>query len=108
MILGGFELSEDDGVLVTAGANLWRGAEAVGGRLTLSRAGLEFRAHSLHRQPEPLEIPVDDIVEVRRTRTMGIIPNGLAVTTRLGLEVRFVVGDRDRFIKEIAQLTGRS
>jgi hypothetical protein len=98
-------MSEDDGILVTAGANLWRGAEAVGGRLTLRRAGLEFRAHVFSRQPEPLEIPVDEIVEVRRTRTMGIIPNGLAVTTKLGLEIRFVVGDRDRFIKEITKLT---
>jgi hypothetical protein len=102
-------MSEDDGILVTAIANLWRGAEAVGGRLTLRRGGLEFRAHAFNRQPEPFEIPVDEIVEVRRTRTMGIIPNGLAVTTKLGLEVRFVVGDRDRFIKEIAKLTaGRS
>src|ERR1700733_8051677 len=99
-------MSEDDGILVTASANLWRGAEAVGGRLPLSRAGLEFRAHAFNRQPEPLEIPVDEIVEVRKTRTMGIIPNGLAVTTKLGLEIRFVVGDRDRFIREIAKLTG--
>jgi hypothetical protein len=99
-------MPEYDGTLVTAAANLWRGAEAVGGRLTLSRAGLEFRAYTFNRQPEPLEIPIDEIVEVRRTRTMGIIPNGLLVTTKLGLEIRFVVGDRDRFIKEIAKLTG--
>jgi hypothetical protein len=98
-------MSEDDGILVTSSANLWRGTEAVGGRLTLSRSGLEFRAHAYNRQPEPLEIPIDEIVEVRKTRTMGIIPNGLAVFTKLGLEVRFVVGDRDRFIDEITKLT---
>jgi hypothetical protein len=101
-------MSEDDGILVTASANLWRGAEAVGGRLTLSRSGLEFRAHAYSPRPEPLEIPIDEIVEVRKTRTMGIIPNGLAVVTKLGLEVRFVVGDRDRFIDEITKLTPRS
>ena len=101
-------MSEDDGILVTASANLWRGTEAVGGRLTLSRAGLEFRAHTFNVQREPLEIPVDEIVEVRKTRTMGIIPNGLAVTTKLGIEVRFVVGDRDRFIEEITKLTSGS
>jgi len=100
----GSNVSEDDGVLVTANANLWRGAEAIGGRLTLRPAGLEFRAYN--RRPEPLEIPIEEIVDVRRTRTMGILPNGLAITTRLGLETRFVVGDRDRFIKEIAKLTG--
>jgi hypothetical protein len=98
----------DDGILVTASANLWRGTEAVGGRLTLSRSGLEFRAHAYSRQPEPLEIPIDEIVEVRKTRTMGIIPNGLAVFTKLGLEVRFVVGDRDRFIDEITKLTPKA
>lgn len=100
-------MGADDGILVTANANLWRGAEAVGGRLTLSRGGLHFQAHAFNTQPEPLEIPVDEIVEVRKTRTMGIIPNGLLVTTKLGLEVRFVVGDRDRFIDEIGKLTPR-
>jgi hypothetical protein len=100
-------MSEDDGILVTASANLWRGAEAVGGRLTVSRRGLEFRAHAFNRQPEPLEIPVEEIVEVRKTRTMGIIPNGLAVQTKLGLEYRFVVGDRDHFLDAISKLTTR-
>jgi len=100
-------MADGDDVLVTASANLWHGAEAVGGLLTLSRSGLRFRAHAFSQQPEPLDIPMGEIVEVRKTRTMGIIPNGLAVTTKLGLEIRFVVGDRDRFIEEITKLTGQ-
>ncbi len=36
---------------------------------------------------------------------MGIIPNGLLVTTKLGMDIRFVVGDRDRFIEAIGKLT---
>ena len=101
-------MSDGDDILMTASANLWRGAEAVGGRLTISRGGLRFRAHAFGLQTEPLDIPVDEIVEVRKTRTMGIIPNGLAVTTKLGLEIRFVVGDRDSFIEEIGKLTAHS
>ena len=101
-------MTADDDILVTAGANLWRGAVAVGGRLTLRRRGLQFRAHALNVQPEPLDIPVEEIVEVRRTRTMGIIPNGLAVITTQGLEIRFVVGDRDRFLDALAELRTRS
>ena len=100
-------MADGDDILVTASANLWQGTEAVGGLLTLSRSGLSFRAHTFSRQPEPLDIPMGEIVEVRKTRTMGIIPNGLAVTTKLGLEIRFVVGDRDRFVDEITKLTGR-
>jgi hypothetical protein len=96
-------MSEGDSILVAASANWWRGTDAVGGRLTLSRAGLEFRAHTFTQQP--VRIPMDEIVEVRKTRTMGIIPNGLAVITKLGIEIRFVVGDRDRFIDEITKLT---
>lgn len=100
-------MADGDEILVTASANLWRGTEAVGGRLTLSRGGLRFRAHAFARLAEPLDIPVDEIVEARKTRTMGIIPNGLAVTTKVGLEIRFVVADRDRFIEEITKLTAR-
>jgi hypothetical protein len=96
-------MSEDDGVLMAADANWWRGTEAVGGRLFLSRAGLEFRPHVFSRQP--VRVPVGDIVELRPTRTMGIIPNGLAVITKLGIEIRFVVGDRDGFLDEFAKLT---
>lgn len=101
-------MGDGDDIVVTASANLWRGAEAVGGRLTLSRGGLRFRAHAFNVQAEPLDIPMDEIVEARKTRTMGIIPNGLAVTTTLGLEIRFVVGNRDRFIEEIGKLTAGS
>ena len=57
-------MADNDGILVTANANLWRGAEAVGGRLTLRRDGLHFRAYAFNLQPEPLEIPVDESVAV--------------------------------------------
>ncbi|GAA4263091.1 hypothetical protein [Dactylosporangium darangshiense] len=51
-------MTDDSGVLVGARANLWRGAEAIGGRLTLTRDRLSFRAHALNVQTEPLDRPV--------------------------------------------------
>jgi hypothetical protein len=93
---------EDDGeVLVRARANLWRGAEAVGGRLTLTPDWLSFRAHALNVQTDPLDLPVDQISSVRKYNNLKIIPNGLAVTMSSGTEYHFVVRKRDRFIAAI-------
>ncbi|SCG77517.1 GRAM domain-containing protein [Micromonospora inositola] len=98
-------MTSDDKVVLRAMANLWRGAESVGGRLTLTDRYLSFRAHALNLQTAPLDIPLSDIAGTRRYRNMGLVPNGLAVTTRSGTEYRFVVRKRDRWIDRIAELT---
>jgi hypothetical protein len=94
-------MSDSSSPLAHARANLWRGPESVGGHLTLTRERLSFRAHSLNIQTEPLDLPVAEIVSARRYRTLGIVPNGLAITMASGSEYRFVVGKRDRFIAGI-------
>jgi hypothetical protein len=95
-------MTDDSGVLVRAGANLWRGAEAVGGHLTLTRDRLSFRAHALNVQSEPLDLAVDQIVSMRKYNHLRIIPNGLAVTMVSGTVYRFVAFKRDRFIAAFA------
>jgi hypothetical protein len=94
-------MSDRNGVIVTARANLWRGPESVGGQLTLTHDRLSFRAHSLNVQKASLDLPVREIVSVRRYRSMGIIPNGLAVAMISGDEYRFVVGRRGEFVAGI-------
>lgn len=94
-------MTDDHHVLVTARANLWRGVESVGGRLTLANGTLSFRAHAVNIQTGALDLRVADVASTRRYRSMGVIPNGLAVTTTSGVEYRFVVGHRDRFIAGI-------
>ena len=94
-------MSDSLDVLAHARANVWRGPEAVGGHLTLTRDRLSFRAHKVNLQAEPLDLPVAEIVSVTKYRTFGLIPNGLAVTMASGAEYRFVVGQRDRFIAGI-------
>jgi hypothetical protein len=78
-----------------AAANLMRGAEGVGGRLTVVNGSLSFRAHALNIQKEPLDLLCSEIASVRKFRHLGIIPNGLAVTIRSGAEYRFVVSLSD-------------
>jgi hypothetical protein len=98
-------MANDADVLVRAGANLWRGRAAVGGWLTLTRERLSFQAHALSIQTSPLDVAVKEIVDVRKYRSYGFIPNGLAVTMASGVEYRFVVGKRDRFIAAVQGLT---
>ncbi len=99
-------MARNSEVLVRAAANLWRGPEAVGGRLTLTRGRLAFRAHRVNIQALPLDIAVSDIVDIRKYRTGGFIPNGLAVTVASGIEYRFVTYKRSRFIAAVQELTG--
>ncbi|MGI5179038.1 hypothetical protein ACQEVZ_22160 [Dactylosporangium sp. CA-152071] len=95
-------MTDDSGVLVHARANLWSGAEAVGGHLILTRDRLSFRAHALNIQTEPLDLPVDQIVSMHKYNQLRIIPNGLAVTMASGTVHRFVATKRDRFIAVFA------
>jgi hypothetical protein len=94
-------MTDDADALVAARANLWRGAESVGGRLTLANGVLSFRAHAVNVQTESLDLRIADIASTRKYRSIGVIPNGLAVTTTSGTEYRFVVSHRDRFIAGI-------
>ncbi|MDG4794271.1 GRAM domain-containing protein [Micromonospora sp. WMMD1082] len=97
----------DANILISRRANLWRGVESVGGRLTLTDQYLSFRAHALNVQTAPLNIPLQDIVATRKYRNLGLVPNGLAVATKSGVEYRFAVGKRAHFIDKIAELTPR-
>ncbi|MGW0433686.1 GRAM domain-containing protein [Micromonospora sp. NPDC003197] len=100
------EMKNDDKIILRVRANMWRGVEAVGGRLILTDLYLSFRAHALNVQTTPVDIPLQEIVATRKYRNMGIAPNGLAVTTTSGEEYRFAVWGRDRFINKIAEKNG--
>jgi hypothetical protein len=52
-----------------------------------------------------LDVAVKEIVDMRKYRSYGFIPNGLAVTMASGVEYRFVVGKRERFIAAVQRLT---
>jgi len=93
-------------VLVRVPANLWRGAEAVGGRLTLTADRLYFHPHRFNIQAEPLELPVAAITSTRASRTLGVVPNGLVIETVSGERYRFVVRKRRLLIQTLADLRG--
>jgi hypothetical protein len=87
--------------LIDVAANLFRGPEAVGGRMQITTHRILFKAHAINIQKEPAEIDLKDVVEVGKRNTLGLVPNGLYVRTKDGTEYRFVVWGRGNLIKII-------
>jgi len=100
------ELYDDEDEIRDSAANLQRGIETVGGWLYLTTQRLIFEAHALNIQSGRTVIPLSHIKDMWKswTRFLGILPvfpNTLAVATKKGKTYRFVIGDRDRWIKAI-------
>ena len=97
---------ESEVLLADVAANLFRGMEAVGGCITITSHRILFEAHAFNIQREPLEISLDNISEVRKINTLGIIPNGLLIRAKTGINYRFVVWKRKRLIPLIRSRIG--
>jgi hypothetical protein len=91
----------DERLLDSAGANLFRGIEAVGGWLYITSQRIFFQPHPLNIQRQLLELNISDITDAYEINTWKIIPNGMAVVTKSGTEYRFVVWGRARLIATI-------
>ena len=91
----------DETILSESPANLWRGPEAVGGRLLVTSEALVFRSHALNIQTGETRLPLREITDVRPVNTLKIIPNGLEVSMRSGERHRLVVGGRSRLLTTI-------
>lgn len=79
-------------------ANLWRGREAVGGKLGFDKTGMTFDSHAVNVQTGSTRIEYGTIVGLDTHRTFGLINNGLTVRTSDGAEHRFVVNKRSQVI----------
>ncbi len=74
------ELDTDETVAFETGANHFKGMEGVGGKLYLTNKRLVFKSHKFNIQKHTLSINLDEIINVERIKTAGIINNGLRVT----------------------------
>lgn len=97
---------EGETILHHGPANHFKGIEAVGGKLFLTRTRLRFRSHKINVQTHDESYPIESIASVETARTMGIVPNGLLVHLRDGSRQRFVVFGRAAWVARIRELTG--
>lgn len=108
MLASEYESSpESEAIVADVAANLFRGIEGVGGRLKITTRRVLFEPHAINIQRNPAEIPMPDIAEVRTRNTLGIIPNGVLIRTRAGVEYKFVVWGRERLIRLIEDQRAR-
>ena len=65
-------------------ANYFRGIEAVGGKLYFDGNGLTFKSHKLNIQRGETRIEYNEIQEVSKINTLGIVPNGISILSKDG------------------------
>lgn len=97
------QLMKNEQIYFEVAANLFRGAEAVGGKLTITDRRMLFHSHAFNLQTGSTEIVIENIQEVKKRNTWGIVPNGLSVRTKDGKEYKFVVWNRKKLIGFINQ-----
>jgi len=93
--------------LKKSAANMQRGFEAVGGKLTLTPSALRFDSHVLNIQRGSTEIDLRRIVSFKpaKAKFFGLLPisdNAFVVTLADETEHRFIVRGREDWMKAIA------
>ena len=91
-------------VLLEGPANHFKGIESVGGYLWLTDGRLHFASHSKNIQNHTWTTKLCDIRDVTSTKTLGLIDNGLQITTAEGTE-RFVVNKNNSWAEMIRKQT---
>lgn len=95
------ELTENEEIEIEGPANLFRGMEAVGGKLVLTTKRLIFKSHKLNIQRGETHIEYREIENIKERKTMKLIDNGIRVKTVEGKEFDFVVNEREKWIDKL-------
>lgn len=104
-----YGLAANEELVGEVSANLKRGIEFSGGRLTITSERVIFEAHALNVQRQPVEIPMSSIAELEKgSSLLGLVSNRLKVRTNSGMEYDFVVSRRDEIADLIQQQRSRS
>lgn len=96
------QLREDERLLRQGAANMWRGVEAVGGRLYLTSLRMVFESHCLTVQTGVTVIELSQISAAGPHNALLLIPNGIAVRRSDGSTETFVVWRRGLWLSAIA------
>jgi len=85
------ELPQGEITVFEAPANNMKGIEGRGGRLYLTNKNLIFKAHRFNIQKSDIVVPLAAITNVCPSKTLGLLNNGITVTTAI---------DKFKFIAE--------
>jgi hypothetical protein len=93
-------------ILFETPANHFKTGEGVGGKLYLTNKQLVFRSHSFNLEKHQLSISLSDIKQLEKYTKLGVVNNGLSVTTSDGRTERFVVKEVQDWVKHLADANG--
>lgn len=97
----GTEITGGKEIVFSGGANHFVGREAVGGWLCLTKDEIIFLSHSYNVQKHKMILPLSEVTDIKRTATLGVVPNGLQIQTSRGTIEKFVVNERSKWIEKI-------
>lgn len=89
---------ETDKQIFDIAANMMKGFESIGGRLTITEKEVIFKSHKLNIQKGTVTIAMSDILDVGKRNTLFLVPNGLKIGVKSGEEYKFVVNQRGKLI----------
>jgi GRAM domain-containing protein len=98
MLIAPIALEPGEKLMAEAHANLWRGCDAVGGKLYITDRRMRFESHPFNFQFGPTEILMSEVKAVSRVNNLRLVPNGLLVETKKRTSYRFVVWNRQPLI----------
>ncbi|HED36955.1 MAG TPA: hypothetical protein ENI76_01710 [Ignavibacteria bacterium] len=98
------ELQEGENILKEGPANHKVKYESVGGKLFLTTKRLVFKSHKINIQKHIFELELNKINDCNKYKTMGIIPNGLKISTNNNITEKFVVNRPNEWITHIEQI----
>ena len=93
----------DERILFDTGANHLKGVEGVGGKLYLTNKRLVFKSHKFNIQNHLLSINLSDIYKIERHKTLGLVNNGLTLTTKQNKTEKFAVQQIDEWLNELKE-----
>jgi len=99
---------ETDNQIFDVAANMIKGFESIGGRLTITEKEVIFKSHKLNIQKGTVTIAMSDILDVGKRNTLFLVPNGLKIGVKSGEEYKFVVNQRTKLINYLNDQIGKS
>jgi hypothetical protein len=93
--------NQEEQILMNVGASLFRGIEAVGGRLKVTPKRLVFSSHLFNIQVGSTEIQINNIASIEKAKSLGFINNRMIVILKSGVRYKFLLNNRDDVISTI-------
>lgn len=97
------QLNQDENIDIQGPANIFRGMEAVGGKLFLTNQKIIFKSHKINIQRGQTDIKYSDIAKIEKRKTAKWLDNGIRISIHDDKKYDFVVNERDLWYDKLME-----